>query len=118
MDCTRAPSGKAAEVTSPMVLSRPIGVGGERIPVPTPAQPPQGYHLSWEHGPQGSSPVYVGSPIETSGSVTDTWPGSAERLRLVAGYLKLAAQSQSDDEKVIDADRRARRDRNRTLRAL
>jgi hypothetical protein len=87
-------------VTAPMVLGRPIAASGLTISVAGVAQPARGYHWAWDHGPEGSSQTVSAT------------------IGLVAGYLKLAAQSESDDEKAIDADRRARRDRNRTLRAL
>lgn len=87
-------------MNAPLVLGRPIAAGGLTISVAGVAQPARGYHWTWDHAPEGSR-EYVSATIG-----------------LVAGYLKLAAQSESDDEKAIDADRRARRDRGRTLRAL
>ncbi len=77
-----------------------MAAGGSTISVAGIAQPVRGYYWTWDQGPEGSS-AYISTAVG-----------------LVAGYLKLAAQSESDDEKAIDADRRARRDRGRTLRAL
>lgn len=98
-------------MTAPMTLSRQ-SAGGHTITLPH--NHPQlvveahRYHVSWEHGPEASSQVYVGGLVGTAGSMF-----AVDDLGLVSGYLKLAAQAQSDEEKVIDADRRARRDRDR-----
>ena len=103
-----------------MVLTRPSAAGGQTITVPGAYRALQRYHLSWEHGPEGSSLLYHGgspidgSPVSVSADVLE----GADRLRIVAGYLKLAAQSQSDDEKAINVARRARRDRIRALRSI
>jgi hypothetical protein len=100
-----------------MVLTRPSAASGQTVSVPGIAQPARGFYLTWEHGPEGSG-RYDATSIGNSDTVTTNVLDPADDRRVVAGYLKLAAQSESDDEKAIDADRRARRDRGRTLRAL
>lgn len=104
-------------MTAPMVFTRPSATSGPTMSLRAVAEPARGYYLTWEHGPEGSR-LDIGTSIANPESVTANVLDLAEHRRIVAGYLKLAAQSESDDEKAIDADRRARRDRNRTLRAL
>lgn len=107
-------------MTAPAVLSRPSLAGGQTITIPGVYQALRRYFLSWdEHGPQGSSLLYHGgSPVDGSpvSVMAVTLQGADHRI--VAGYLKLAAQSQSDEEKTIAAGRRARRDRIRALRSI
>lgn len=49
---------------------------------------------------------------------TTTWEPQPDRTHIVAGYGKLAQQSESEIEKSFESARRARRDRNRALRLV
>lgn len=100
-------------MTASITLSRPSSGSGQRLVVSANSSVSEHYEFSSAVGAPGSDHLNVGRQLR---ELTATSSEMLEHLRLAAGYRRLAAQS--EEERAIDSDRRARRDRNRTLRAL